>query len=224
MSSQIDFRAADRGYIIMSLSNTTWLFRGARDGLCMQFLRCESSDSDKLLCHLYKDAVLYFHILSVFIRRSETETYQILLKYGRGKVRTGKVSIRALGEISGSHGGEYKDDRLVGHCAVQSGGSWPALQRCVLLHRPDDGGSRNFWNDNQLPWDHTMQYLRRLSSLKNAPFFTLKSWAYTWNNTVKYIALLWIAVTLLPWFIGRIFLTAELHYAALILQYIETIS
>jgi hypothetical protein len=38
----------------------------------------------------------------------------------------------STGEISGSHGGEYEDDCLLGCCAVLSGRSLPTFQRCLL--------------------------------------------------------------------------------------------
>jgi hypothetical protein len=59
------------------------------------------------------------------------------------------VSI-VLSDISGSHGGEYEDDCLLGCCAVWSGRSLLTFQRCFCLHhqgddghRPDDGGSKH---------------------------------------------------------------------------------
>jgi hypothetical protein len=35
-------------------------------------------------------------------------------------------------EISGSHGGEYEDDCLLGCCVVESGRSLPKFQRFLL--------------------------------------------------------------------------------------------
>jgi hypothetical protein len=52
--------------------------------------------------------------------------------------------------IWGPHGGEYEDDRLLGCSDVQSGRSLP-----TMTHRPDDGGSKDLWNDGKLLPDYT---------------------------------------------------------------------
>jgi hypothetical protein len=44
-------------------------------------------------------------------------------------------------EVSGSHGGQYERDRLLGYNAVLSRTSRPTFQRCVLPHRPDGGNT-----------------------------------------------------------------------------------
>jgi hypothetical protein len=44
-----------------------------------------------------------------------------------------RITKKDLGEISGSHGGEYEE------CfTMLSGGSLPTFQRCLMAHRPVD--------------------------------------------------------------------------------------
>jgi hypothetical protein len=49
-------------------------------------------------------------------------------------IRPKKVNPIVHGEISGSHGGEYEDDCLLGCCTLQSGRSLPTFQKYLLLH------------------------------------------------------------------------------------------
>jgi hypothetical protein len=62
----------------------------------------------------------------------------------------------------------YKDDCLLGCCAQWPGKSLPTFHRCLfppsyITHRPEDAGSKNFWNVVKLLTDYTMQHPKRQS-------------------------------------------------------------
>jgi hypothetical protein len=61
-----------------------------------------------------------------------------------------------FGGISGSDGGEYEDDCLLGCLVVQSGRNWPRFI--------SNGGSKHLWNVGQFLPDYMAQHFRRQSS------------------------------------------------------------
>jgi hypothetical protein len=65
-------------------------------------------------------------------------------------------NLRAVFEISGSHGGEYEDQNLVGYNTTQSRWSRPTFQRCIL---PSSSGL------------HTRPYIPEGSSFRGVVFF-----------------------------------------------------
>jgi hypothetical protein len=71
-------------------------------------------------------------------------------------------SIYTFCDISGSHCGEYEDDRLLGYSAVSSRWSYRTFQRCVLP--VIIGRSSHLWNVSLFQWDYTAVYPTRLSS------------------------------------------------------------
>jgi hypothetical protein len=85
-----------------------------------------------------------------------------------------------FGEISGSHGGEYKYKCLQDHCAVYSGRSMPQVT-----------GSRHLRNVRKLVPNYTVEHFRRQPSLYfdvpldckdlETPFYRIFS---AWRQTV----------------------------------------
>jgi hypothetical protein len=67
--------------------------------------------------------------------------------------------------------------------------SFGMLCHVVCTHRPDDGGSKHFWNINQYLPDYTAQHSRRWSSALN---FVL--WLKSYSSVYKFASFSWFHV------------------------------
>jgi hypothetical protein len=62
--------------------------------------------------------------------------------------------VHEVGEISGSHGGKYEDDCLLGCCAMQSDRSLPMFQRCMTMCHPTSAITTASTHCIHLIWSH----------------------------------------------------------------------
>jgi hypothetical protein len=93
-------------------------------------LKMEAICSSETLVYTCKSAfVLRRHKLTIWptcsLSMTDQESYRIIYKYHLHEQKL-------FDKISGSHGDEYKDDCLLGCCAVLSGRYLPTFRRCLL--------------------------------------------------------------------------------------------